>query len=188
MNYSVSITNNDSAGCTATNYALSSTQPSGWPSSFSAGALLVAPAATGSVTWTLTVPAGTAPATYATSISGTGGAVPGSANFNCTVLAAPLPLTVSVTPGSGTYSAKTTPSFTAKVLNGSTPQSGATVRFTVTAPNGSVDTGSATTNSTGQASWSFKLNPKDPKGVYNVTAAGTYGVQTGTGATQFTVQ
>jgi uncharacterized protein YfaS (alpha-2-macroglobulin family) len=55
------------------------------------------------------------------------------------------------------------------------------VKFTISEPDGSVTVKSAMTGSNGVATLSYKLTPKDIAGTYSVTAAASYGAQTGTG-------
>ena len=54
VNYSVSVTNNDAAGCASSNYSLSSSQPSGWPTGWSSSSLTLNPGQTQSVTMSKT--------------------------------------------------------------------------------------------------------------------------------------
>jgi len=63
--YTVSVTDNDSAECSAATFNLGSTQPSGWPTSFSATALTLNPGQSASVTMIKTGPSGTPAGTYA---------------------------------------------------------------------------------------------------------------------------
>jgi uncharacterized protein YfaS (alpha-2-macroglobulin family) len=96
-------------------------------------------------------------------------------------MAPPLPLTVNVASSAASYAAKSTVTLTAKVMSGTTTVSGASVKFTISEPDGSVTVKSATTGSNGVATLSYKLTPKDIAGTYSVTAAASYGAQTGTG-------
>jgi hypothetical protein len=62
------------------------------------------------------------------------------------------------------------------------------VVFTMVSPSG-ISTKKATTDSSGTAAWSVKLNPKAPRGSYMVSAQATFGSQTATSTTAtFTVQ
>src|SRR5262249_41478185 len=90
--YNVSITNNDSAGCSASTFHLGSTLPSSWPTSFSSSSVSLSPGETGSVTMTKTVPSATGPGTYAVNVSATNAgtnAYLGNSNANVTVISAP---------------------------------------------------------------------------------------------------
>jgi M6 family metalloprotease-like protein len=185
MGYNLSVTNNDSAGCSASTFNLGSTQPSGWPTSFSASAVTLSPGQSGSVTMTKTGPSGTPAGTYAVNanaISAANGAYTGSGSANVTVMSAPT-MTVTVSVPSTSYTRKGTVSITANVANGGTPVSGASVTFTMTPPNGSTATQSATTNRKGTATWSYKLNSNSPTGTYSAVAQASAS-STGTSSTQ----
>jgi uncharacterized protein YfaS (alpha-2-macroglobulin family) len=62
---------------------------------------------------------------------------------------------------------------------------GVSVTFRVTDPTGSVRTATATTSSSGVASASMKLRPKDPRGTYQVQATATSGGVSGSDTTTF---
>jgi hypothetical protein len=121
---------------------------------------------------TKTVPSGIAASTYGVNATATSGTFTGTGTANVTV-AAPA-LSVSLL-GSGSYTKGGTASFTATVLNGTTPVVGASVLFTMTKPNGGNVTQTATTGTTGAATWSYKFTQM---GNYLVVANGTYNSQT----------
>jgi hypothetical protein len=88
-----------------------------------------------------------------------------------------------------TFASRSTISSTATVKSGTAEISGATVTFILTKSDGSTGFGTATTNSSGQAAWSYKLGPKDPSGTYSMKAIAVHGAQTATSAaTTFIVQ
>jgi hypothetical protein len=58
VNYTVTVTNSDSVGCNGSVFSFQSTQP-GWVATFSPAMLTLSPGQSGSVTMTLSVPAGT---------------------------------------------------------------------------------------------------------------------------------
>lgn len=189
VNYTVTVANNDSGGCSASAFSLSSTVPSGWPTAFSQTLLSISPGQTASTTMTKTVPAGTTAATYEVNAIASRGAYSASGVANCTVTAPPPPLSVSLSIPASTYAPRSTVSMTATVLTGSSPASGASVLFTMTKPSGAQTTKTALTDASGKAVWSYKLGPKDPKGTYSVIAMATYGSQTATSSpASFTVQ
>jgi M6 family metalloprotease-like protein len=179
VNYTVSVKNNDSAGCAAGVFTLDSTDPAGWPTGFSSNPLTVSPSQTGTAAMTKTVPGDAAPATYPVNAIATRGSYSGSGAANCTVMA---PLTVTVSVPSSSYTLGSTVPITAAVQSGTSPVSGAAVVFTMTEPNGSTSTKKATTDANGTAVWNYMLNPRDPTGTYSVTAKATYGGQTVTSA------
>jgi M6 family metalloprotease-like protein len=190
VSYTATITNNDSSGCAAGAFNLSSDQPNNWPGTFSASSVSINPGQQGTVTMTKTVPAGTLPGTYAvdtTATSALSGST-GTGNANSTVLAAST-LSVNLTVAASTYAKGQTASITATVLNGVTPVAGASVTFTMTKADGTKSTKTVTTDSTGKAVWSYKVAPKDPKGPYSVTSQANYSSLTATSnPVTFTVQ
>jgi M6 family metalloprotease-like protein len=64
VNYTITVTNNDSTTCAPATFSLSSSQPS-WPTAFSQSLITVAPGMAGSAVMTKTIPNGTVAATYA---------------------------------------------------------------------------------------------------------------------------
>ncbi|PYS13609.1 MAG: hypothetical protein DMG17_18465, partial [Acidobacteria bacterium] len=187
--YTVSVANNDSAGCTARSFDLSSSLPSSWPTSLSQSLLTLSPSSSASVSMTKSVPTGTAPATYSVDASAQNAGDIGTGLANVTVVPAPPPLTITLPVLNPTYPQNSTVPITATVLQNSSPVSGASVTFTLTRPDKSTATKTIVTGSNGQATWSYKINPKAIKGTYTVTAQTTYGSQSATAsAITFTVQ
>ncbi len=173
--YNVSVTNNDSAACSASTFNMGSTLPSGWQTSFSSSSLTLSPGQTGSVTMNKTGPSSTNPGTYGVNSSATNAAnsaFAGNSNANVTVMTPPS-VTVSVSVPSTSYTRKSTVPMTATVLYGGVPAAGANVAFTLTQADGSKVPQSATTGSNGTATWNYKLSPRSPTGTYSVTAQAT---------------
>ncbi len=188
VDYSVSITNNDAAGCTASTFSLSSSQPSGWPTDFSTGSLTLSPGETGSVTMSKTSLSGTAPATYAVNATAASGSYQATGTANCTVTAAST-LSVSLSVPASSYARRKSVLMTARVVSGSTPTSGASVRFTLTKSDGTKVAKNLTTDPAGTAVWTYKIAPKDPGGSWSAIAQGSLGSQTATSnAITFTVK
>ena len=186
--YAVSVTNNDAAGCASSTFNLGSTQPSGWPTSFSASAVTLSPGQSASATMSKTGPVGTPPGTYAVNASAANGSFVASGTANVTVMAPPS-LSVSVSVSGASFTNHQTVSLTAVVLNGPTPAAGASVTFTLTKADGSKVTQTVAANSTGTAVWSYKIGQRDPKGSYSAVAQATFSSQTATSNTAtFTVQ
>ncbi len=71
VDYSVSITNNDSSGCSPASLSLSSLEPAGWVSAFSTSVLTLAPGAAATVILTETVDIGSEPGTYSVDVTAT---------------------------------------------------------------------------------------------------------------------
>lgn len=188
VQYTATVTNNDTQGCSAASFALDSAQPSGWASSFSTSLVTLNPGQSASVTMTKSVPAGTAAATYAVDAHAANGAYVGSATGNCTVMTAPA-VSVSLSSSSSSYTRRNTVVLTAKAVSGSSPAAGATVAFTMTLSNGAKVSGTAVTDSTGTATWRYKLNSKMPTGAYSGMAQTTLNSQTVTSnSVTFSVQ
>jgi hypothetical protein len=88
------------------------------------------------------------------------------------------PLSATLTSGASSYKTKSWTDFSVKAMRGTTPVSGATVRFTLTKSNGTTTTGTATTTSAGTAAWRYRLQNNDPTGTYKVVATVTSGSDT----------
>jgi len=167
--YSVSVTNNDSPGCASSNINLVSTEPSGWSTSLSSSTITLSPGQSGSTSLGKGAPSGTAPGTYAVNLTASSSSASTSDTANATVVAPPV-LSASVAVSGLSFSRPGTVPIAATVTNGGIPASGAGVVFTVVTPNGATSTQSATTNSSGIASWNYKLNQRSQAGTYSVTA------------------
>jgi len=168
-NYSVSVTNNDSSGCSPSTIAFGSSEPAGWSTSLSSSAVTLNPGQSASITLGKGAPSGTPVGTYAVNLTAANVAANSSATANATVMAPPS-LSVAVSIGGTSFSRPGTVPLSAIVTNGVTPVAGATVTFIVTTPTGSTATQNATTNSNGVAAWSYKLNQRSAIGLYSVTA------------------
>jgi M6 family metalloprotease-like protein len=193
VNYTVTITNNDTASCSPRNFSMTSLVPGAWPTTFAQNTVTVSPASQNWTSMTKTVPAGTVAATYSVDAVANSVSNSISATANVTVMPTPPPPPpTSTTPLLITVNAppapvRNTESISAVVTQGQAV-AGATVVFTVVSPSG-ISTKKATTDSTGSASWSLKLNPKAPRGSYMVSAQASFGSQTATSTTAtFTVQ
>lgn len=183
--YTVSIRNNDSLGCSSTNYGLSSSLPDGWTTAWQPSSVSIAPGATGTVTMTKT--AGALLGTFPVNAVAAAGAYSGAGTANCTVISKPPAPAVSLTTGKTAYAAReTVVSIAAVTVNGA-PAAGAPVTFTMTKANGAKTTKAATTGADGKASWSYKLLTKDPTGAYSISASAIVNSQSGSGSTAFTV-
>ncbi len=187
VSYSVSVTNNDSAACGSSAFSMSSAQPNGWSAVFANPSLAVSPGQTSSSTLMMTVPAGTPAGTYPVSSSATGSSS-GSANANCTVVNTSA-LAVNLSVPNSAYSRRSSVIMTAKATNGGANVSGATATFALTKPNGTTVTKRLSTDSSGTATWTYRISSKDPMGVFSVNAIAASGTQTATSETvSFTVQ
>jgi hypothetical protein len=169
VNYTVSVTNNDTSGCPATTFNLASAQPTAWIGTFSTPSLSINPGQSASATLTEAPPTGTVVGTYsvsASATSATNSTYSKSAAASCTVLSGP---TITISVPSSSYTRGTTVPITATVLNAGSPVSGASVTFTVQSPTGAT-TKTTTTGSDGTATWNYKLAQKAKTGTYVATA------------------
>lgn len=167
--YSVSVTNNDSSGCASSTVNLASSEPSGWSTNLSTSVVSLAPGQSASIGLGKGAPTGTPAGTYAVNLTASTSSANTVDTANATVVAAPA-LSASLTIAGAAFSRPGTVPVSAAVLNGGVPASGASVTFTIIAPNGTTSTQSATTNSSGIAGWNYKLNQRSQTGTYSVTA------------------
>jgi M6 family metalloprotease-like protein len=167
--YSVTVTDNDSSGCSSSTINLGSTEPSGWSTSLSTSSVTLSPGQSASITLGKGAPSGTPAGTYAVNLNASNNTTTGSATANATVMTPPS-LAVSISVSGSSFTRPGTVPITASVTNGGTPASGASVTFTLTAPNGGTSTQTATTGTNGTATWNYKLNSKSLAGTYSVSA------------------
>lgn len=189
VTYTVSVTNNDNAGCAASSFNVQATAPSGWTASLASSTLSVSPGASASTTMTVTSPVFAADGFYTIGVAATNStnsAYTASTSATYVIISS---LNVGVSTDRLSYTRTQQVSITATVSAGSSPVSGASVTFTITKPNGAVVTASATTGANGSALFKLRLSKKDPAGLYQVTAdANLNNAIFGTGGTSFTVQ
>jgi M6 family metalloprotease-like protein len=190
--YTVSVTNNDSSGCSSRTFTLSSLMPAGWETAFSQSSLDVAPGSTGSATMSKTIPLDVAGGAYAINVIAANGnsSVEATAGVVVqTVSPPPSTFAISVSIAGGPFTKNSTVPITAKVTQNGVAAANATVDFKIAYANGIVATKKMTTDAGGQAVWSYKVGPKDPKGTYYVSAQAKSGSQTASSATtSFSVQ
>jgi Gametolysin peptidase M11/NPCBM-associated, NEW3 domain of alpha-galactosidase len=177
--YGASITNKDSAACGASAFALQSTLPAGWSAAFASPSLNLAAGATAITTLTVVSAAGSAGGTYAIAARAVNGAAPastGSATASYTIAAAAA-LSTSVATGKASYRLNENVTLSASVGAGGQPVVNATVRFTLTKPNGSTVVLNASSDAAGVAQARYRIGRKDPSGNWQVrgdaSAAGT---------------
>lgn len=177
VSFTVSVKDNDSSSCPATTFNLSNVLPSGWTGVWNASSLSLSAGKSGSATLTVTSPSGTADGSYNVGVSATNssaGSYSGSAAATYVINTAPL--SISLATNQSNYLPGQTVAITVTMLFGTTPDAGASVTATVTAPNGRGTTLSGTTGSNGIAVLNYKLS--------NSASAGTYAVQAQAGTTR----
>ena len=186
--YSVTVTNNESSGCSTSNFSLQGSVPAGWVAGYSAPTLSIAPGASATASFYVTSPVGTPDGMYnvnASAVNGSNSSYSGGTTAEYSIVSA---LGVSVSSGASTYSRSQKATVTAVVSAGGFAVSGASVTFTMTKSNGSVVTQTASTASNGTATFSYSFNKrKDPLGTYQVKAVSSANGLTGQGTTSFLV-
>ncbi len=174
VNFTATVTDNDSSSCAPATFNLGDALPTGWAGVWSATALSLSPGKSGSATLTATSPTGTADGSYNVGVSATNASASsynGSAAATY-VISTPGPLSISLSTNQSSYLPGQTVGVTVTMLYGTSPDAGASVTVTVTAPGGKATTLSGTTGSSGVALLNYKLSRH--------AAAGTYQVQVGT--------
>ena len=189
LKYTVTITNNDSSGCTTDfSFNLSSTLPLGWTTAFASSTLNIAPGTSAATDMTKTIPGSAAPSSNQVNATATRGTNSATATATANVIVAPV---TTVATDRSSYVERSKVTMTATVTVGGAAAPGASVLFTMTKKeNGSTTTKIVAANSSGVATWSYKLNPKNPSGTYTVKARATYNSLTGADSAEvsFTVQ
>lgn len=188
--YSLSVTNKDNSTCGSSSFSLAASLPTGWAGGLASTSVSVAPGASATISLTVSSPATASSGSYSLSSSASNTSAAGfSGTATATYSIATAALSETVTTDKASYARGSAVGISAKVLSAGTPLSGATVVFTVTKPNGAQVVQSATTASTGIASYSLRLSKtKDPVGTYRVVATASSGSQSVSASTSFSVQ
>ena len=192
VTYTVSLTNKDSSACAATTFNLARSVPTGWTGTLTASTLSLSPGASGSTTLKVTSPTTATAAGYgigAGSSSTLGSIHTANAATTYTVAAVSSgTLTGIVGTNKASYVRAEIVSLIALVKNNGVPVGGASVKFSVTLPNGSIVIVNATTGSDGYARSSYTLGKgKSAIGSYKLRADATSGSNTATANTTFSV-
>ncbi len=189
VTYTVTVTNNDNAGCTASGFALQATVPSGWTATFASPTLTLSPGASASTTLTVTSPSTAPEGFYDIGVTAKNSA---DATFSAsTAVTVNLikSLAVTVSSNQSSYTRTQLVTLTATVSANGSPVASASVTFTITKANGAVVTGTATTGTNGTAVFSYRLKKQDPAGTYGITAnASMSSTIFGSATASFTVQ
>ena len=178
VNFTTTVTDNDSSGCSSATFNLANGLPSGWAGVWSITALSLSPGKSGSATLTLTSPAGTVDGSYTVGVSATNASASsykGSATATY-VVSTPASLSVSLWTDQSSYLPGQTVAIRVSLLYGTSPDVGASVTVNVTAPSGKRSTLNGTTGSNGVALLNYRLA--------NSAAAGTYQLQAQAGTTR----
>jgi len=182
VNFTVTVTDKDSAVCSPTTFNLSDTLPSGFSGVWNPATLSLSPGASASAILTVTSPTGSPDGFYNASVSAansSSNSYTGSATATY-VISTPAPLSVTVSTNQASYLPGQTVGIAVTVLSGASPEAGASVDVTVTSPGGKPTVLTGTTGSNGLASLSYKLSKRAGSGTYSVQVAATAGGTTGT--------
>jgi M6 family metalloprotease-like protein len=184
LGFTMTVTNTDNPACAAGSFAVGATVPSGWTSSLSQTALTLAPGASGSVGLTVTPPETAAAGQYALSAQAShAGAASTTGTFTVGVTRPPLKAVLSV-PATSVKRNSVVP-LTTQVTRG-TRAAQATVRFSVSRPDGVNELRTVSTDAAGKATWSYTVRLR---GTYRVTATATAGTESASSNTvSITVQ
>ena len=169
VNFTVTVTDNDTSSCAPATFNLANTVPSGWAGVWSATSLSLSPGKSGSATLTVTSPVGTADGTYnvgASAVNASANAYIGTAAATYVINTAPL--SMSLITDQSSYLPGQTVTVTVTLLYGALPDVGASVTVTITPPKGRPTNLSGTTASNGVASFTYKLGKNAPIGTYQV--------------------
>jgi hypothetical protein len=168
VNFTATLTDNDSSSCSPATFNLASSLPSGWIGVWSAAGLSLSPGKSGSAMLTATSPVGTADGTYNLSVSAmnsSAASYSGSAAATY-VISTPGALSVSMWTDQSTYLPGQTVAIRVSLLSGTSPDVGASVNINVMTPSGKATTLSGTTDSNGLASLNYKLSRRAVPGTY----------------------
>jgi hypothetical protein len=186
--YTVTVANTDNSGCAASIFGLAAPVPGGWSAAFGTSALTMSPGASASTTLAITSAAASPDGFYTIPVTVTNTA-DNYASSTTATLSLVSALDVDLATDRPSYARNAWVTITASVSQGGSPVPGAAVNFTVTKPNGTAMTGSATTDSAGVAVFRFRLKQREPAGTYQVTAhASLNGTVFGDAVASFTVQ
>jgi hypothetical protein len=173
VTYTVSVTNNDNSGCTASGFTLQATVPSGWMAAFAVPSLTLSPGGSASTTLQVISPTTATDGFYtigATAVNAAHATYTGSASGTYVIVSS---LSIAVSTNKPSYTRNQSVSITAILTINGSPVSGASVNFAITKPNGSVVTGAAKTGTSGSGVFKYRLKRQDPIGTYPVQAVGS---------------
>ncbi len=184
--FALSVTNSDNSVCTASNFNLAATVASGWGAAFSSSALTLNPGASASTSLTVTSASSAAAGLYSVGVSAGNASASGyTGSASAMYEVAP---NVSVSTNSSSYNQGNTVYVTTVVKSGGSSVPGTSVNCTVTGPNSTKMSATATTGTNGAASVTFKLKRNAPKGIYQALSVAAANGVSGNGVANFAVQ
>ena len=184
--YTLTVTNNDSSTCSASDFSAAASVPAGW--SANPVILNLAPGVSGSTPIVVTSPVGTADGNYGVGLAATNASDATRTASASTTYTIASKLNVVDTPNASKYTRTQKASVKATVSLLGSMVANAPVTFTMTKPDGSVVTQTGTTGSTGTASFTYAFNRRtDPIGTYQVMSVSSANGLSGQGSTSFIV-
>jgi hypothetical protein len=184
--FTVTVTNNDNSVCTASNFNLATTVANGWSAALGSSVLSLNPGASASTSLIVTSASSAAAGIYSVGASTQNASTSGyTGSASATDEVAP---NVSVSTNSSSYNQGNSVYVTTVVKSGSSSVPGTGVNCTVTGPGGTKMSATATTDTNGSTSVTFKLRRSAPKGIYQALSVAAANGVSGSGATNFTVQ
>jgi NPCBM-associated, NEW3 domain of alpha-galactosidase len=189
VNYTVSVTNRDSAACAASAYALQASVPAQWSGSFASSSLSLQPGAGATTSLTVGSAAGAAAGSYSIGVAAASAAAPslsGSSSGNFVVAATAAQITVVA--DKAVYLRNETVRMTSRLSSGGAPVVGGGVTFTLVKADGENVVQSASTDGNGVASSSYRISRKDRAGAWQLKAAASLSGTPINAASGFTVK
>lgn len=186
--YTVTVTNHDGTSCGPTSFALTASVPAGWTWTSAAPTLTLQPGATASTTVSIMSGAASAEGLYSATIFAT------SVSDASRAASAPVSqmlvraLSMGVSTDKAAYRTNQTVIVSATVSGAGTPLAGVQASIVITSPAGKSQTLAATTNASGVASATTRLNKKDPAGTWAVRATASASGLSGSASGSFLVQ
>lgn len=186
VSWTMTVKNNDGAACGPSVFSLAGVVPAGWSGVFPSPSMSVSPGQTGSTTFKVTSSTTAADGFYDVQAQAARGSTAASAKATYAVMS---PLSVRVTTGAAIYSVRqqVVDIFVA-VSNSTTDLVGVPVSIVIAKPDGTKLTASVTTGSSGRGTYRLGLLPRDPLGIWTVSATATVNGRAATGKTTFTVK
>lgn len=173
-NFTITVTNHDSAACNTSTFAMGDVVPTGWTGVYNASQISLAPGASTPVILWVTAPSGTSNGTFtATATTSNTSATAYTASGSATEMvytAAAVPVSLTVSSSQAIYTAPQKISISA-ALNGTAPVSGVGVTVNIVKSDGSAVTLTGTTGSNGVAVVGYQAKKNDPKGVWQSIAS-----------------
>lgn len=185
VSYTVTVTNNNSSGCTSNSFRIQPAAPNGWTVIVAAPILNITPGGRGSTTLQVSVPAGTSDNFYSVVITAANTTSPTYAASAAGIVAVYSSLGVGLVTDQPIYTRGQTASVNANITAIGTPMAGAAANFTITKPNGRRVSAKVTSGANGTAIYKYKSAGSDPIGTYTVSVDASLSGALGAGSTTF---